>query len=294
MEKILFILNPRAGGGRAKKLLPLIKEEMDKHSVEYKIIETTKPMEATEIAKEDKEFETIIAVGGDGTVNEVAKGIILRGFGRLGIIPGGTGNDMARSLNLPKKLEENLDIIIEGYERNIDIGRVNGDKFLNIASIGFDAEVVLNNIKIKQIIKAGFSYLISVIYTLLSYKKKNMEIIIDGKTIKEEVVLMAIGNGKYYGGGLQILPMAEVDNGLFSICIVSKANNLTLLRLFPTIFSGKHINLKKYVQIHEGRNIKIESSENFYLNIDGEILPEIKKLEFSMTNEKLRVICKKV
>ncbi len=142
MDSLLFVLNPIAGGGRAKDLEPLIEESMNKHKINYDIIFTTKPKEAVKIV-EDSIHNTIIAVGGDGTVNEVAKGLINRKYGTLGIIPGGTGNDLSRSLGISSDPPiEAIKLIVEGNTKFIDIGNANGYQFLNIASFGFDAEVV--------------------------------------------------------------------------------------------------------------------------------------------------------
>ena len=167
MDKILFIINPVAGGGKAKALISLIKEKMDKHKKEYEIILTKEPKEAIGLAEEKcDDFEVIVAVGGDGTVNEVSRGLINKGKGTLGIIPGGTGNDLAKSLGIPKEPSEVLELLCKGNTKLIDIGKANRYNFLNIGSIGFDADVVINNINLKKIIKSGFSYVISVIYTL--------------------------------------------------------------------------------------------------------------------------------
>lgn len=292
MGKVLFIINPVAGGGKAKTLIPLIMETMDKYEKEYEIKLTTKPKEAIHIAEDSvEEYEITVAVGGDGTVNEVAKGLINKGKGTLGIVPGGTGNDMAKSLGIAIDPVEALEILYRGQKKDIDIGHVNDSNFLNIASVGFDAEVVINNVNLKKIIKSGISYAISVIYTLISFKKKKVKITIDDNIIEENIILMAVGNGKYYGGGMKILPMAELDDEHLDICIVSNISKLKLLFLFPTIFKGNHIKYKKFVKMLRGKTIKVETKEELYLNIDGEIAPKVKEIIFSMENTKLNVIC---
>lgn len=292
MDVILFIVNPVAGGGKAKELIPLIKNTMDKHNRKYKIISTTKVEEAINIAKEEsKKHEIIVAVGGDGTVNEVATGLISSNRGILGVLPGGTGNDMGRSLGIPMEPIEALEILCKGYTKNMNIGNVNGLNFLNISSIGFDAEVVMNNINIKKKIKSSFSYAISVVYTLFNFKKKKIQIDIDGKIIEDDVYLLAVGNGKYYGGGMKILPMAEIDDGYFDICTISDINKFKLLFLFPTIFKGNHIKYKKHVKIYKGKKIRVKTEKKVYLNIDGELLPKEKEINFRLEENKLKVIC---
>ncbi|MFA5577461.1 MAG: diacylglycerol kinase family protein [Tissierellaceae bacterium] len=291
MDKILFIVNPVAGGGRAKKLIPLIREGMDKHKRDYHIVLTTRPGEAASIAEEEaQEYGAIVAVGGDGTVNEVSKGLIRSPGASLGILPGGTGNDMARSLGICEDPEEALKTIIQGNRKNIDVGKVNNYKFINISSIGFDAEVVANNDKIKKIVKSSISYAISVVYTLFSFKKKRVKISMEDRVIEEDIILLAVGNGSYYGGGMRILPMAIVDDGSFHICAVSNIGKLKMLFLFPTIFKGEHIRYAEYVKIYKTNRLKVQTANPLYLNIDGELQHMEGEVEFSLEEKRLEVI----
>ncbi len=292
MENILFIVNPIAGGGRAKALIPLIEEAMNKYERQFNILITEKAKEASKISEENLvKYNTIVAVGGDGTVNEVAKGMINKGLGTLGIIPGGTGNDMAKSLGIPMDPAESLEIILKGKRKMIDIGKANSYDFLNIASVGFDAEVVRNNVKIKKKIKGEISYAFSVIYTLLNFKSKKTKIEIDGQVLNEKILLLAVGNGKYYGGGMKILPMAKIDDGYLHICLISNISKLLLLFLFPTIFRGNHIKYKKYVKTYTAKTVKIIGEGELPLNIDGDIICA-KDINFSLEERKLRVLYK--
>lgn len=290
MENILFIINPIAGRGKAKTLIPLIENKMENHNIRFKMVITQRPKQATQIAEENvDEYNILVAVGGDGTVNEVAKGIINKNKGILGIIPSGTGNDMSKSLGIPNDLEKALEIILKGNKTKVDIGKANSYNFLNIASVGFDAEVVRNNIKIKKIIKSSISYVFSVIYTLLKFKNKEVIIEINGEVLNEKILLLAVGSGKYYGGGMKILPMAKIDDGYLHICIISNINKLLSLSLFPTIFKGNHIRHTKYVETYRAKTVNIKSKEEISLNIDGEVMRS-KEVNFSLEEEKLTVI----
>jgi len=291
MDRILFILNPVAGGGKSKDLISLIKEIMDKHHKDYSLILTTKPGNAITVVENNiDQFEIFVAVGGDGTVNEVSRGLINKGRGTLGIIPGGTGNDMAKSLGISLEPKEALEILCRGLKRDIDIGNVNGYNFLNISSVGFDAEVTINNVKVKKIIKSRISYAISVIYTLLSFKRKKIKINIDGELIEDKIILLAVGNGRYYGGGMEILPMAIVDDGFIDVCMISGLGKIKILFLFPSIFKGNHIKYKKYVKIYKAKYIQVNIEEGIYLNIDGDVLPKQKEITFKIEDKKLNVV----
>ena len=292
MENILFIVNPIAGGGKAKALISLIEEKMKGSSRNFQIIVTKRAKEATEIAEAKlKDYNLLVAVGGDGTVNEVAKGMINKGRGTLGIIPGGTGNDMARGLGIPMTAEQAIDVILKGNIKEIDIGKVNSYNFLNISSVGFDAEVVVNNEKIKKRVKSHISYAISVVYTLFTFKDQRVKLEIDGKSLDENILLLAVGNGKYYGGGMKILPAAIIDDGYLDVCVISNISKVLLLYLFPTIFKGNHIRYKKYVKIYKAKTVNIIAEKEFLLNIDGEVT-NVKHANFSIGDKKLKVIIK--
>ncbi|CCQ96950.1 Diacylglycerol kinase catalytic region [[Clostridium] ultunense Esp] len=291
MDKILFIINPIAGGGRARRLVPIIDNFMKNVELDYDIVLTEQPRDGINIAKKGlkKGYKKIVAVGGDGTVNEVALGILEHGEGTLGIIPSGTGNDLARTLNIPFNIEESIGIIIKGINKKVDVGMVNGDLFLNIASIGFDSVVVKNTEKIKKRLKSGIAYFIGVIITLVGFKDINTKLEIDNILIDKDIFLVAVGNGKYYGGGLKVLPMALIEDGYFHICIVNKMSKLKLLLLLPTIIKGKHIKFKKHVEIFKAKKVRIFTKDRTYLNIDGEVKDIEKEILFTIKDEKLSI-----
>lgn len=289
MEKLLFIINPIAGGGKAKELLPLIEEKMKLNKIDYQIMETDKPKEATTIVEQSK-IKIVIAVGGDGTVNEVAKGIINRGNGSLGIIPGGTGNDMCKSLGLSMDPIEALETIIRGKTKEMDIGLANEKYFLNIASVGFDAQVVRNTDKIKTKISGRVAYILGVLLTLITYRIKPTDIEIDGIAHHKNMLLLAVGNGQYYGGGMKIIPTAKIDDGYLHLCLVKDISNLKALFLFPSIFKGEHLKYEKYVEIYKAKNILIKTKGEFYLNIDGDLILTNDVAEFKISQNKLNII----
>ncbi len=290
MERILFIINPVAGGGRTKKLVPLINDIMGQNNIEYDIVFTTRPKEGTDLASKgiDRGYSKIVAVGGDGTVNEVAFGIV--GKGTLGILPSGTGNDLARALNIPLNPKDALEKILNGRTKNIDVCSVNNGLFLNISSIGFDAEVAKITENIKTKIKSSISYVIALFIALFKFKFIKAEMEIDNSSIESDILLIAIGNGNYYGGGINILPMASLDDGYFHVCVVKKVPKLKLFFLLPTIINGSHINQKKYVSIYKAKNVRVRTKDKAYINIDGEIVDINKEALFSINNTKLSVI----
>ncbi len=292
---ILFIVNPIAGTDRAKKLIPLIEEKMDKTNIKYRIAITSQPKEATVLTIKGLEegFDSIVAVGGDGTINEVAMGIVQKGYGTLGIIPGGTGNDLARSLDIPLDPEEALYSLLSGTKKHIDFGRINGSLFLNVASMGLDAEIVKRTEKIKKIIKGGIAYTISLIITLIVYKSKRLTIELDEETIEMDTMLAAIANGKYYGGGMKICPMASLDDGYFHVVVIKKINKLKLLTLFPLVFSGGHVNLTDLVKVYKSKKVKLKFDKELLLNIDGEVVIAKDEVSFITDDRKIELYINK-
>ncbi|NLZ48992.1 MAG: diacylglycerol kinase family lipid kinase [Clostridiales bacterium] len=269
----LFIINPQAGKGRTKDIIPMIEKACKKESIEYIIEITEKAGHAREIAKEytSKEVMRVYSVGGDGTLNEVLNGMA-ESDSSLAIIPSGSGNDFIRSLTNKEDLEDILITSIKKEFELVDLGKCNDKYFINIASVGLDAEIVYNAIKIKRLplIPSKFAYLISIFTTVFGYKSKKLKIQLDDKNIYEETLLTAVANGKYYGGGMMVAPKAELCDGTFEICHVKEVSPFKIIRLFPRLIKGIHDTIKE-VSFYKTKKIRIQSEEEISVNIDGEL-----------------------
>lgn len=287
----LFIVNPVAGRNNGKKAIAFINQVMGNRGLNYNIIVTEKPGDAKLLAEEAAltSVDVIVAVGGDGTVNEVFNGMI-NSNKILGIVPAGTGNDLARALHLPLSMDKAVEFIISENYLNVDVGKLNGQLFLNIASIGLDAVIAEEANKIKRFISSKYSYVLALLKGLIIFKSKKIKIRIDEIEIEKDVMLVAICNAICYGGGMKIAPNAKVNDGLFDICIVNKMSKLKLLYLFPTIFKGEHIKFKE-VEIFRGQFVEIKSEENLSINVDGEVINH-NPIEFKIINEAIKVIGK--
>ncbi|MDI9476104.1 MAG: diacylglycerol/lipid kinase family protein [Natronincolaceae bacterium] len=285
----LFIVNPIAGKGKAKRTIPIIEEIMENSKHSYQIKITEKVGDGQLFAEDAKAegFHTIVSVGGDGTLHEVVNGMA-GGVQKLGIIPAGTGNDFARSLNIPFDIEDAMGVLVQGKAMSIDLGRLDDKYFINFCSVGLDALIAEEANKIKRYFSSTYSYIIGVIKALGKFKSLRVELIIDDKKYDEEVMLVAVCNGAYYGGGMKIAPQAEVFDGQFDICVVRKMSKLKLLFLFPTIFKGKHIKYDE-VKIYRGRDIQIFSEGNMHVNADGDIV-DSRPIKFEILHNKMEVI----
>lgn len=290
----LFIINPAAGKGKNLKFIPII-EKIFKDKEEKCIIEVTKGIgHATEIAKRytEKEAFRIYSVGGDGTLNEVLNGMV-NSLSSLAVIPSGSGNDFIKSIyNFSKqdKIEDIILMMVNGKEKYIDLCEVNDRYFINIASVGFDAEVAYNSIRLKKLpfIGGKLAYILGIVLTVFNYKSYKLSISIDGKIINFDALLVAIANGRYYGGGVNVAPKAEINDGLFNICAIEKVGRFKILTLFPKVIKGTHAEIKE-VSFYSGSKVKIESEEDIAFNIDGEITKG-KEAEFKIIKDGIKII----
>ncbi|MCT4618105.1 MAG: diacylglycerol kinase family lipid kinase [Marinisporobacter sp.] len=287
---ILFIVNPIAGKGNCDFVIEKIKEKMDSFHIPYKIKLTTRKNEAEEIARNAvmKGYEKIVAVGGDGTIYEVVNGIIGSNTS-LGVIPSGTGNDFVRTVGIPNDLDQALKVIAYGKAVNIDCGKANDRYFVNVASVGLDAEIVKETQDVKKYLSGSWAYMGGLLKTLFSYKNKKVHMDIDEKKDKKNITLVAVANGKYYGGGMKIAPMADIKDGDFQVCVVDEISKLKLMRVFPKIFSGEHVDYEE-VDMHTGKQIKIKSDELLSINLDGDIIGKSFNIHFEMVPKGLKVL----
>jgi YegS/Rv2252/BmrU family lipid kinase len=287
--KILFIVNPVAGKGKAKGLVPLIEGICEKRNVNYNIKFTTAPGEASQIAKKGAEegFDRIVSVGGDGTLNEIVNGMVGTDAA-IGVVPGGSGNDFIKTINLHRDVEQIIYDNIDGNAIKVDLARCNGRDFINIGSAGMDAKVAHETVKMKRIFSGKTAYIAAAIKTIFTYKGDRVLVDIDGKSFEQEATLLAVANGRYYGGGMLPAPDADIQDGLFDICVVKKFNPVQMLYLMPKYMKGKHGSIKG-VRFYKGKRIIIESDNVLTVNLDGEIIMD-KKIVFEILSEHVNVI----
>jgi diacylglycerol kinase (ATP) len=274
---LLFIVNPAAGKGRPKDAVPIIEKYCTEKGIPYKITKTKASGDATEIARRESlaGYTAVIAVGGDGTVLETANGLTNTSV-PLGIIPLGSGNDFARAMNIPHGLsnvERALRIITETPARSVDLARFNGRVFLNIASVGFDAEIIKDLHRVKKFIKGSAAYPVSVFLKFLTYKPKNLTLEIDGTVVTERAFLAAVCNGICYGGGMKVNPNGSVTDGYLDIILIRPVPRYKIPFLLLKFTKGEHLELP-YVSTYRCKEVKIQSRDSFEaslaVNVDGE------------------------
>ncbi len=257
---------------------------------------TSKPMEAMDIARNAVKdgFNLLISVGGDGTVNEIVNGMAQEDISKaaLGIVPVGSGNDLCKSLGIPADIEKACSILSEGRVGTIDIGKVDDRYFVNGIGIGMDATITEEANKVSKNTKLlkGFSiYLYSAIKVLLfKFGCPRMKIEMNDMIIDTDILLIAITNGKVYGGGFKITPSAEVDDGLLDVCLVERMSRFQSLFNISKLMRGEHLSLPQ-VSLYKIKEIKISLNKSAVAHIDGEIIKgEIYKVK--IFPQKLKVM----
>jgi diacylglycerol kinase (ATP) len=287
--KTLFIVNPIAGKGKAKSLIPLIEEECKSNGLDYLIKYTTEPKDGTRIARAGVEegYKKIISVGGDGTLNEVVNGIVGSDV-ILGVIPSGTGNDFIRSIYKEFDMVKIINNVINGAVKTIDLAKCNDTYFLNIGSGGIDAQVALESERTRKFFSGSTAYIVAMIKTIFLYKSKMMKVYIDDKEFDKNTLLVAIANGRYYGGGILPAPKASLTDGIFDVCFIEKISKPKMLILFPKYMKGKHESIKE-VSFYRGKKIRLIATEEFGVNIDGEVSLK-KDVEFNIIPNGIKIV----
>lgn len=272
LKNYKFIVNPVAGAGKANSLLPRIKEIMKESGVDYDIYETRKPRDAIESARiaAKEGYDIVVAVGGDGTVNEVLNGIVGT-KATLAVIHGGKGNDFATAVNMPTEVNSACKALLDANIRSIDLGKVMDRYFINSVGIGFDAAVAERvNMGVKPF-KGVSAYIYAVLEMLITYQTTDMEVDLGDGVFTCHPTLVAVGIGQAYGGGMRILPDAIQDDGLFDVCILDKMKKPLMLYHFPKVFKGKLKNLEES-KMFRTTEIKIKLSDARPMHLEGEIL----------------------
>jgi YegS/Rv2252/BmrU family lipid kinase len=271
MKSFKLIANPVAGNGRTGRIVPRVIELLRQRDVTFDLEFTAAPRHATEIAARScGDFDAIIAVGGDGTVHEVAGGM-LRCDKPLGIIPAGSGNDLIKSLHIPNSVDAAIKVILTGRTRVIDVGTINGSCFVNVVGIGFDAAVNRLSHDIGFPFGGLLRYLLALVGTLGTYDPISLRVAIGGETREQNVFLLTVGNGTTCGGGFRLTPHARLDDGLLDVTLVRPIRILPLLWHFPKVFGGTIDRAKRYATMMKTTRIKIESGTPVPVHVDGEI-----------------------
>jgi diacylglycerol kinase (ATP) len=281
---LYVIVNPHAGAGKTARQWPLIEASMQGLGLRFEHALTEAPGHAMELAAGATRngYRTVVAVGGDGTVHELANGIWQAGaleHVSLGVVSTGTGSDFLRSTPIPGDYEAACRRLVEPMTRRIDLGVMEYQQdgvpakrcFVNMAGIGFDAEVVRTTTLKYKSLGAAPAYLLGLLTTFLTYRARSLTLNLDGDAEKRRVFTVMMGNGKYGGGGMMTTPDAELDDGLFDVMVIGNINALDLISQLPKLYQGTHVNHPK-VDVYRAARVEITPTRPMALQADGELL----------------------
>ncbi|TCO09893.1 diacylglycerol/lipid kinase family protein [Natronoflexus pectinivorans] len=266
-KKILFIINPVSGIGRQKSMEGIIHQEMNMDEWLVEIAYTEYKNHAFEISSEAADsYDVVVAVGGDGTVNEVGRGLI-NSESALGIIPTGSGNGLARHLEIPFKINRALKALNQCNFRKIDVIKANDYFSLNVAGIGFDAFISHKFAKKKN--RGPLAYMQLITKEFANYKSAKYKVTIDGQTQLWDAFLISFANSTQYGNNFHIAPQARIDDGLIDVCLIRDFPKVTAPALLISMLD-RSIDKNRYDIIVKAVKITIEHDSNLLGHVDGE------------------------
>lgn len=285
MTSFYFIVNPISGRGAGAQSIEGIREQASRARLDFEIVTTERPGHAIDLARSASQQgrEVVVAVGGDGTANEVLNGLMqarISGQGKavLGILAVGRGNDFAYGLGIHAGLEEGFKNLTEKYIRSMDVGRVmgglypQGRYFGNGVGIGFDAVVGFEALKLTHL--SGFlSYIVAALKTIfLYYTAPLVSIVYDDKILTIPALMVSVMNGRRMGGGFMMAPKGKTDDGLFDLCIAGQVSRLGIFALIPKFMQGTQAS-HPAVKMVRAKTIKVTAIKGVLpAHADGETL----------------------
>jgi diacylglycerol kinase (ATP) len=304
VTKTRLIVNPVAANGKTAERWPPIQELLKKQGLEFDHVFTERIGHATALARQAvaEDCTLVVAVGGEGTLNEVVNGLVspegtVPPDVVLGIIPSGTGTDFVRTLGIPRDCLQACQRLMTAETIAVDLGAVeyapldssagSGQRlapshapdqtgllhryFINVAGLGFDGETAERANRSSKALGGTITYLTSLFITLVSYQNKHVELTMDGQTAHRRLNSVIVSNGRYFGGGMFIAPHADLQDGLFDVIVLGDLNKLEFVQNVPKVYNGTHLTHPK-VSEYRAREVRVVSQERMLIQADGELV----------------------
>jgi YegS/Rv2252/BmrU family lipid kinase len=269
-DRALAIVNPVAGKGAGKRIAPRLAAELARAGIRADIELTPAPGEAARLASMAVEegYGRVIAVGGDGTANEVANGLVDTDVA-LGLYPIGSGNDLARVLGYPRRRSQIVEFLSRARERRIDVGEVNGRIFLNAAGVGIDGHVAERVIASTRVVGPTLGYFVGALVSIATYRPRQMRIRFGDTDRAGKHLLVVAANGTHFGSGMHVAPDARIDDGLFEIIVGGDLSRWQSLVALAKLYRGTHVD-GKTVFAYRANALDVELEEPLPMEADGE------------------------
>lgn len=292
MKKIIFIVNPISGTQGKEVILNLLDEKIDKERYSWEVVYTERAGHAIEIAAQaaENKADAVIAIGGDGTINEIGRSLVHTETA-LGIIPCGSGNGLARHLHIPMEPKKALEIINDGVTDIIDYGKINGTDFFCTCGVGFDAFVSL---KFANAGKRGLlTYLEKTLQESLTYQPETYELETEDGSYKYKAFLIACGNASQYGNNAYITPQATITDGLMDVTILEPFTVLDVPSLAFQLFN-KTIDQNSRIKTFRCKKLRIHRSKPGVVHFDGDPMQAEENVDIELIKRGLRVIVPRI
>ena len=271
-ERYYFIVNPISGSGRGKREFEQARALLEAAGACYAFVSTQYHAHAKELARAALAAgeRCIVAVGGDGTVNEVAS--VLAGTGAaMGILPFGTGNDFSQALQIPQDTAGAVAALLSAAPRRVDAARSNDAFFVNVSGFGFDVDVVRYTEKYKKRFNGMLPYLLGVMQSLLHLRPIPVRVEPEeGECFDTTALLFSACNGTQFAGGMHLAPLSDPADGLLDICILKGIGRIAFLQLLPRYIKGEHLG-SKHIVYFKARRVTAAAEAGLTLNLDGEL-----------------------
>ena len=267
-RRFALLGNPASAGGKALRALPAVHAELDRLGAPHRTVTTRSIEHAGEEATRAADGgEAVLALGGDGLLRPLA-GALTGTDAALALVPCGRGNDFARVLEIPEDPAAAARVAVEGSERLLDVADLDGTPFVGIASFGFDSDAnrIANN---ARVIKGDAVYFYAALRALAQWRPARFTVGVDGEQHEVVGYSVVVGNSKAYGGGMYVLPQADLDDGKLDVMLCTDVSKRTFLRDLPKVFKGTHLDLP-YVRSLRGSVIEVASDRPFVIYADGD------------------------
>ncbi len=287
MQKALFIVNPISGGKSKERIIALIGRLLDKSRFSYEVVRTERAGHALELAR-DADADLVVAIGGDGTVSEVARGLLRSKRPKtFGIIPCGSGDGLALHLGISRHPEKAIEVLNGGVTARMDYGTVNGEPFFCTTGVGFDADVASAFARSRH--RGLLSYISTAFRLWTHFTPDTYTVTVDGKTVETLAAMVTVGNVNQWGNQARITPLASVQDGMMDVTVVRPFHLWNVPRLARLLMTGRADKAREVIE-RRGKQVLVRLTRDGAAHRDGDPFPAGKTLSVDTVPAALEVV----